>query len=161
MDLFDEATSRALEGLSPPTPRRLVFFRVLCWADGSLGGIYALERLTRDSPRDRLTIRNILAAVIRNHDFCVSKLAATQCTAGFGDMMVARTAKALPTDVQAALATAVALDEPQDGTIDLSETRFPRVTFPVRAARPLASSFSSTGSLNSAVSYAGHTGCRG
>ncbi|GAA1772032.1 pentapeptide repeat-containing protein [Nonomuraea bangladeshensis] len=119
--LLTDRYSKAVDLLTSPS------------ADGRLGGIYALERLARDSPRDRLTVRNVLAAFVRNHDFCLSKPPAAQCTATFGDMMLARTAKALPTDVQAALTTAVALNGPQDGTVDFSETRFPRVSFSVRA----------------------------
>ncbi|MEU4574208.1 pentapeptide repeat-containing protein [Nonomuraea sp. ATR24] len=39
--------------------------------DVRLGGIYALQRLAADSPRDKDTIRNVLAAFVRNRDFCV------------------------------------------------------------------------------------------
>ncbi len=36
--------------------------------DVRLGGIYALERLAKDSPRDQQTIYNVLTAFVRQHD---------------------------------------------------------------------------------------------
>ncbi|MEU7857842.1 pentapeptide repeat-containing protein [Nonomuraea sp. NPDC049141] len=36
--------------------------------DGRLGGIYALERLANDSPRDHQTIYDVLTAFVREHD---------------------------------------------------------------------------------------------
>ncbi|MFF4624170.1 pentapeptide repeat-containing protein [Nonomuraea jabiensis] len=38
--------------------------------DVRLGGIYALQRLAYDSPRDHNTIRNVMAAFVRSHDTC-------------------------------------------------------------------------------------------
>ncbi|WP_344872099.1 pentapeptide repeat-containing protein [Nonomuraea antimicrobica] len=40
--------------------------------DVRLGGIYALQRLAVDSPRDRDSIRNVLAAFVRRNDFCTA-----------------------------------------------------------------------------------------
>ncbi|WP_250213609.1 hypothetical protein [Acrocarpospora catenulata] len=42
--------------------------------DVRIGAIYALQRIAVDSPRDRTTIRNVLAAFVRNHDLCASNL---------------------------------------------------------------------------------------
>ncbi|MEV1174575.1 pentapeptide repeat-containing protein [Nonomuraea sp. NPDC049784] len=36
--------------------------------DARLGGVYALERLAKDSPRDHSTIYDVLAAFVREHD---------------------------------------------------------------------------------------------
>ncbi|MGW0483977.1 pentapeptide repeat-containing protein [Nonomuraea sp. NPDC003214] len=50
-----------------------------------LGGIYALQRLAADSSTDRDTIRNVLAAYVRDHDLCTSHDSRSklpeQCTA--------------------------------------------------------------------------------
>ena len=98
-----------------------------------LGGIYALERLAADSPRDRLTVRNVLAAFVRYHDFCAVQPPAEQCTAPFGDLVLARTAMPLPTDVYAALTTALSLTTAGDDIADFPQTRFPRADFPLKA----------------------------
>ena len=42
-----------------------------------LGGIYALERLAHDSPRDALTITEVLAAYVRDRSACPNPAAAT------------------------------------------------------------------------------------
>lgn len=46
-------------------------------ADIRLGGIYALERLSNDSPRDAGTITNVLAGFVRNNAHCPSPPATT------------------------------------------------------------------------------------
>lgn len=97
--------------------------------DVRLGGIYALQRLAADSTRDRLTIRNVLAAFVRHHDFCSVRAPSEQCTAPIRDMYLARTATPLPTDVEAAFTTALSLSVPSDDPADFSQTRFPRVDF--------------------------------
>ena len=61
--------------------------------DVRLGGIYALQRLAADSPRDRSTVRNVLAAFVRHHDFCAAEPPAPQCSAGIYDLMLARTVR--------------------------------------------------------------------
>ena len=96
--------------------------------DARLGGVYALQRLAADSPRDRSTIRNVLAAFVRHHDFCSVQPPSEQCTAPIRDMYLARTITPLPTDVGAALTTALSLTAAGDHA-DFSQTRFPRVAF--------------------------------
>src|SRR6266511_3903107 len=53
-----ERFTRAIDQLGQPGPDRL---------DVRLGGIYALERIARDSPADRATIGEVLTAFIRGH----------------------------------------------------------------------------------------------
>jgi Pentapeptide repeats (8 copies) len=101
--------------------------------DVRLGGIYALQRLATDSSRDRLTVRNVLASFVRHHDFCVPQPPAEQCTAAIRDLYLARTARPLPTDVGAALTTALSVTGVGDDLADFSQTRFPRVSFAPRA----------------------------
>lgn len=99
--------------------------------DVRLGAIFALQRLASDSPRDRGTIRNLLAAFVRNRDFCPAVGALTQCTSPLADLILVRTIKPLPIDVAAALTTALRLTRDGDQPADISETRFPRVQFPI------------------------------
>jgi hypothetical protein len=101
--------------------------------EARLGGIYALQRLAADSPRDCLTVRNVLAAFVRHHDFCSVQPPSGQCTAPIRDMYLARTATPLLTDVQAALTTALSLTMADEDRADFSQTRFPRVAFPAMA----------------------------
>ncbi|MGW5188957.1 pentapeptide repeat-containing protein [Kribbella sp. NPDC004138] len=96
--------------------------------DVRLGAIYALQRIAADSPRDRLTIRNVLAAFVRHHDFCGSTAPAPQCGASMRDLVNVRLAKRLPTDVAAALAIAASLTQDVVGPVDLSEALFPRLS---------------------------------
>jgi uncharacterized protein YjbI with pentapeptide repeats len=88
-----------------------------------LGGIYALERIARDSPKDQWTIVEILSAFIRHH---------APAPAGTPDTPAPRRElKVLPslrTDVQAAL-TVLGRRSPlitEPGTIDLSKTDLAR-----------------------------------
>ncbi|OPG09283.1 hypothetical protein B1L11_26100 [Microbispora sp. GKU 823] len=107
--------------------------------DVRLGGIYALQRLAADSPRDRDTIRSVLAAYVRGHDLCTppdrkSKLP-KQCTARF-DQALAKIPLTRPgADVLAALTIAPTLATARGhhsivlrsaGRADFSEIRFPR-----------------------------------
>lgn len=98
--------------------------------DVRLGAIYALQRIAVDSPKDRLTVRNVLAAFVRDHDFCTAQPPATQCAAPITDLVLARSSKLLPADVYAALTTASSLSTGKDDLADFSESRFPRVYFP-------------------------------
>jgi hypothetical protein len=98
-----------------------------------LGGIYALQRLAVDSSRDRLTVRNVLAAFVRQHDFCVAQPPAKQCTAAVRDLYFTRTIMPMPTDIYAALTTALSLTAAGGDLADFSQTRFPRAYFPERA----------------------------
>jgi hypothetical protein len=78
--------------------------------DVRLGGLYALERLAQDSPRDHQTVYDVLAAFIREHD----------------PGSAARTPVDPAPDIQAALTLigrrSVTLDR---GTVDLRDTRIP------------------------------------
>ncbi|WP_131902642.1 pentapeptide repeat-containing protein [Actinomadura rubrisoli] len=81
--------------------------------------VYALERIAVDSPRDRLTVRDVLAAFVREHDPAPRVRAA-----------------ALPeepdTDVAAALTVLSRrpTDPPTTSSLDLHEIRIPRNFFP-------------------------------
>ncbi|WP_271217184.1 pentapeptide repeat-containing protein [Streptosporangium carneum] len=89
--------------------------------DVRLGAIYALQRLATDSPRDRITIRNLLAAFVRNHDLCSPKPPPKQCGTKTKHLGTVR----ITTDVYAALTIAQTLTTSKDEFLDLSETRFP------------------------------------
>ncbi|WP_182885545.1 pentapeptide repeat-containing protein [Microbispora sp. H10885] len=107
--------------------------------DVRLGGIYALQRLTVDSPRDRETIRNVLAAYVRGHDTCTPQdrkgRPPEQCTAKTLSALAKIPITRPGADVLAALTIAPALAAGRsdgippstgDGTTDFSQVRFPR-----------------------------------
>ncbi|WP_182879796.1 pentapeptide repeat-containing protein [Microbispora sp. H10949] len=107
--------------------------------DVRLGGIYALQRLTVDSPRDRETIRNVLAAYVRGHDTCTPQdrkgKPPEQCTAKTLSALAEIPIMRPGADVLAALTIAPALaaghsegipPSTGDGTTDFSQVRFPR-----------------------------------
>ncbi|MEV4245956.1 pentapeptide repeat-containing protein [Streptosporangium canum] len=96
-------------------------------AEARLGAMYALQRIAADSPKDRLTIRSVLAAFVGNHDFCTTQPPARQCTASLTELTFVRTAKRLPSDVQTAMTIASSLSLPGDEPVDFSQVRFPRV----------------------------------
>lgn len=108
--------------------------------DVRLGGIYALQRLASDSPRDKDTIRNVLAAFVRGHDLCTvppgRKKPPKQCTtttALKADLDTPRTR--LAADVFAALIIAPTLATPRASRgapylVDFSRTRFPFADLP-------------------------------
>ncbi|WP_345006309.1 pentapeptide repeat-containing protein, partial [Streptosporangium album] len=101
-------------------------------SDVRLGGIYALQRLTTDSTRDRDSIRNVLSAFVRNHDGCAlqpgEKTPPKRCSdAGEDNGSYVR----LPADVVAALTiapTLAAFDESGEvnDRADFSFSRFPK-----------------------------------
>ncbi|MFI6393295.1 pentapeptide repeat-containing protein [Nonomuraea sp. NPDC050540] len=93
--------------------------------DVRFGGIYALQRIAADSPRDRLTVRSVLAAFVRNHDLCAPR-PAPQCTASIAELAVVRNIADVPPDVHAALTIASGLTVPGDPLTDFSQVRFPR-----------------------------------
>jgi hypothetical protein len=96
-----------------------------------LGAIYALRRIADDSPKDRPTVRNVLAAYVRDHDFCPAQQPSPQCSATPTELGVSSTAIRMPTDVYAALTIAVALGSGNDSDLaDLTRTCLPRVDFP-------------------------------
>ncbi|WP_236711241.1 pentapeptide repeat-containing protein [Streptomyces sp. 150FB] len=80
--------------------------------DVRLGGIYALERIMQDSPRDQPTIDNVLAAYVRTH-------AATPPAKG----------QDVPADVTAALNILATRDITHDKNflLDLRSSRLPKV----------------------------------
>lgn len=78
--------------------------------DVRLGGIYSLQKLSRDSVKDRATIANVLSAFIR---------ARAPITPDCG---VDRSKAKLPLDIQAALAALVHRDVVDGQRIDLSKT---------------------------------------
>ncbi|MGS2640775.1 pentapeptide repeat-containing protein [Streptosporangium sp. G12] len=100
--------------------------------DVRLGAIYALQRLAADSPRDRPTVRNVLAAFVRNHDLCVSKPPPKPCDPEWKETVVVEPVRP-PADVLAALTIAPALTTPSPlsatsaghDRADFSKARFP------------------------------------
>ncbi|MFI6482259.1 pentapeptide repeat-containing protein [Nonomuraea sp. NPDC050663] len=108
-------------------------------ADVRLGGIYALQRLATDSPRDRDTIREVLASFVRGHDLCTplpkSADLPKQCTST--DIMEAATLPLVRpmADVRAAMTLAADLSHdtipgvivlgPSSPSADLTRVRFP------------------------------------
>jgi len=102
--------------------------------DVRLGGIYALHRLAADSPRDKDTIVNVLAAYVRDHDFCTLAIGQKKlpqiCDPTDGNLPAIAT-RAIPrtrpgADVFAALTIAPVLASDEYGHIvDFSRTRFP------------------------------------
>ena len=82
-----------------------------------LGGIYALERIARDSVRDHPTVMDVLSAYVREHaplSMCTSTAASASPT----------------TDVQAILTVIGRRDENQDrDTLDLNNTCLPGTSF--------------------------------
>ncbi|MFD8531531.1 pentapeptide repeat-containing protein [Streptosporangium canum] len=101
-------------------------------SDVRLGGIYALQRLTTDSTRDRDTIRNVLSAFVRNHDGCAlqpgEKTPPKRCSDAGED---AGSYVRLPADVVAALTIAPTLATfDESGAVsnraDFSFSRFPK-----------------------------------
>ncbi|WP_083958641.1 pentapeptide repeat-containing protein [Herbidospora mongoliensis] len=100
--------------------------------DVRLAAIYALQRLANDSPRDRPTIKNVLAAFVRNHDLCTPTPAPPQCarsrkTSSIGFIR-------LPTDVYTALIIAPTLTNQPPATNDINtrtdRADFSRIRFP-------------------------------
>ncbi|GAB1816837.1 hypothetical protein HerbRD11066_00010 [Herbidospora sp. RD11066] len=100
--------------------------------DVRLAAIYSLQRLANDSPRDRPTIKNVLAAFVRNHDLCTPTPPPPQCALK-RKSSTTETIR-LPTDVYAALTIAPTLTNPPPATndtntqtdrSDFSNTRFP------------------------------------
>lgn len=119
--LITDRYTKAVEQLSSPS------------ADVRLGAIYALQRIADDSERDRSTIRRVLAAFVRNHDFCTlqhgQKRLPKRCDVtsfeDYDDIPIIR----LPTDTSAALSIAPALQIEEGEVVDLSQVRFPRADF--------------------------------
>jgi uncharacterized protein YjbI with pentapeptide repeats len=105
--------------------------------DVRLGGIYALQRLAGDSPRDKDTIRNVLAAFVRTRDFCPpragQKTPPAQCTSHDRRTLAKIPLRRLDEDVFAALTIAprLAPRDPANSWITVpalfSGAFFPRV----------------------------------
>src|SRR5215472_13862197 len=88
--------------------------------DVRIGGIYALERIARDSPRDHATILEVLAAFIREHSREHGALAAADV------LWYSPLASGTHPDVQAALSVIGRRDTDQDRQpIDLSRAHIP------------------------------------
>ncbi|MUN41674.1 pentapeptide repeat-containing protein [Actinomadura litoris] len=83
------------------------------------GAIYALERIAADSPRDRLTIRDVLAAFVREHDPGPST-------------KTSKLPREPDTDVDAALIVLArrTADPPSSAELDLHNVRVPNARFP-------------------------------
>lgn len=105
--------------------------------DVRLGGIYALQRLAADSPRDKETIRNVLAAFVRNRDFCIAPTGQVRlskaCTVTDRQALVAIPLSRPGADVYAALTIAPTFAKQATdsniliaGLADYSWVRFPR-----------------------------------
>ncbi len=88
--------------------------------DVRVGGVYALERVARDSPRDHPVIMDVLSAFIREHSD--EQWLAPKSNEGQPDIVETRA------DIQAAITTIVRRDTTRDlHEIDLSG-RFPAGT---------------------------------
>jgi uncharacterized protein YjbI with pentapeptide repeats len=77
-----------------------------------LGGIYALQRLMQDSPRDQSTVIAVLCAFVRDQ---TSSAATPKQSA----------ASQLPTDIQAALTVVGTRNTANGGTVDFDHTQLP------------------------------------
>ncbi|TDB83358.1 pentapeptide repeat-containing protein [Actinomadura sp. KC216] len=84
-----------------------------------IGAIYALERIAADSPRDHLTIRDVLAAFVREHD-------------PGPHVKTSKLPKEPDTDVDAALIVLARrpADPPSSAPLDLHTIRVPNSRFP-------------------------------
>jgi hypothetical protein len=107
-----ERYSRAIEQLGQQGPERLQV---------RLGGIYALERLARDSPRDQPTIIEVLLSFVRT---TVGQEPRSRPTEPYDAACAADTPTAPRPDVQAALTVLGRRDTAHDdtATLDLSGT---------------------------------------
>ncbi|NUK89724.1 pentapeptide repeat-containing protein [Streptomyces lunaelactis] len=91
--------------------------------DVRLGGIYALQRIMEDSPRDQPTVANVLTAYVRTHAMKAPAKKATRPS-----VPPAQSASPLPADVFAALTVLSFRDPSLDGafTPDLRGTQLSR-----------------------------------
>jgi len=91
-------------------------------ADVIIGGIYALERIARDSPRDHPTVMEVLAACIREH----SREPLPRTTSG-----VDTPERAMRPDIQAAVTVIGRRDTTHDGgQINLRHVYLPHADLP-------------------------------
>ncbi|MBG0831608.1 pentapeptide repeat-containing protein [Planomonospora sp. ID67723] len=90
-----------------------------------LGGVYALERISVDSPRDRKTIQDVLAAFVRNGDFCSRKNRLCHSRAE-GKAVNEK----IPIDVRAAVDRTTTLSNITGIRADFSEVTFPHAHMP-------------------------------
>ncbi|MEV3987248.1 pentapeptide repeat-containing protein [Nonomuraea sp. NPDC049758] len=98
--------------------------------DVRLGGIYALQRLAGDSPRDRNTVIAVLSAYVRGHDFCTLQPERKKLPQACDDDIMFDKLVKLPharpgADVVAALTVAAKLTLADRTRADLSQMRFP------------------------------------
>ncbi|MFI7422653.1 pentapeptide repeat-containing protein [Nonomuraea sp. NPDC049684] len=97
--------------------------------DVRLGGIYALQRLADDSPRDRNTVLAVLSAYVRGHDLCTlqpgQKRLFQPCTVTNLRKPVSGWGTRPGADVVAALTVASSLAMANGAHADFSQMRFP------------------------------------
>ncbi|WP_204014084.1 pentapeptide repeat-containing protein [Virgisporangium aurantiacum] len=110
--------ARAVEQLGEPGPDRI---------DVRLGGIYALERIMRDSPDDQPTVMEVLAAFVRVHAPRSSTATSPpQPTPSASAPVSTDTSSSVPVDIQAAV-TVLGRRDPThdraDSGIDLRRTQ--------------------------------------
>ncbi len=95
--------------------------------DVRLGGIYALQRIMQDSPRDQPTVIAVLCAFVRDHaNIVTAKSAPVSASLGFSPVSVHP-----PTDIQAALTVVGTRNTAHDGTttvVDFSDTNLDGAT---------------------------------
>ncbi|WP_170990949.1 pentapeptide repeat-containing protein [Herbidospora galbida] len=79
-----------------------------------LGGLYALNRIAIDSEKDTSTIQNVMAAFVRNRDFCKQKIGDDPCAPLNlkGRLAAGIERISVPADVRAALELACSLQPP-------------------------------------------------
>ena len=93
-----------------------------------IGGIYALQRIMQDSPRDQSAVIQVLAAFIREDALPPSSGATAQATASAGALTdPASTTPSVPIDVQTALTVLSTRDMTHDGipSLDLEGAYLP------------------------------------
>jgi hypothetical protein len=80
--------------------------------DVRLGGIYALQRIMRDSPSDQPTVVAVLCAFVRDHATAATARPACRPTSSFTSSDLTQP----PTDIQAALTVVGTRDSDHDGS---------------------------------------------
>ncbi|MET8047724.1 pentapeptide repeat-containing protein [Streptosporangium sp. NPDC005286] len=88
-----------------------------------LGGLYALNRIAVDSPKDASTIKNVMAAFARNRDFCKQKIGKRPCEVLNREdaFWLSPERLPVPTDVRAALELGASLKTAVIGEPDKSD----------------------------------------
>lgn len=106
--------ARAVEQLGEPGPDRI---------DVRLGGIYALERIMRDSPADQPTVVEVLAAFVRVHAARTRVDTSPQPTPSVSAPASTTASSSVPVDIQAAITVLGRRDPARDRISDRIDLR--------------------------------------